>query len=63
MGETGFEWRFFCDFFSSQSVGVVPSATFPQRGVMPAVKSNDDTSCVFAGAAVADNANVCECPW
>src|SRR6267154_2936358 len=32
---------------SSKSVVVVPSATFPQRGVIPAVKSNDDTSCVF----------------
>src|SRR5882762_1542796 len=32
---------------SSQSVAVLPSATFPQRGVIPAVKSNDDTSCVF----------------
>src|SRR5215472_4245661 len=32
---------------SSQSVVAVPSATFPQRGVMPAVKSNDDTSCVL----------------
>src|SRR5260370_28520022 len=32
---------------SSQSVEVLPSATFPQRGVIPAVKSNDDTSCVF----------------
>src|SRR5260370_30598379 len=32
---------------SSQSVAVLPSATFVQRGVMPAVKSNDDTSCVL----------------
>ena len=32
---------------SSQSVAVLPSATFPQRAVMPAVKSNDDTSCVL----------------
>src|SRR5258708_5226232 len=32
---------------SSQSVVVLPSAIFPQRGVMPAVKSNDDTSCVL----------------
>jgi len=29
------------------------SAIFPQRGVIPAVKCNDDTSCVFPGAAVA----------
>src|SRR6266403_6256808 len=32
---------------SSQSVVVLPSAIFPQRGVMPAVKSNDDTSWVL----------------
>jgi hypothetical protein len=32
---------------SSQSVVVLPSATFPQRGVIPAVYNNDDTSCVF----------------
>ena len=32
---------------SSQSVTVEPSETLPSRGVMPAVKSNDDTSWVF----------------
>src|SRR5580704_11953731 len=32
---------------SSQSVVVEPSLTFPSRGVIPAVNSNDDTSWVF----------------
>src|ERR1700685_511244 len=32
---------------SSQSVTVLPSETFPNRVVIPAVCSNDDTSCVF----------------
>jgi len=43
-------------------VVVLPSAIFPQRGVMPAGRATT-TPVAFAGAAVADNANVANCPW